>query len=181
MTQIIGTGSCIPDRCVRNEELSPLVGLSPAGIVRRTGIRERRWAEKDQASSDLAATAVREALKNARREPESLDAIILATTSPDMLFPSTACLVQRELGVGKAFAFDISASCAGFLFALSIARQMIENGGVRTAAVVAAEIKSRFLDFKDAATAVIFGDGAGAVILEKGQASRGIQDIRISS
>ncbi len=181
MIQIIGTGSFIPERCVPNEELAPLVGLSPAGIVRRTGIRERRWAGKNQASSDLATGAVREALKNSGREAADIGAIILATTSPDMLFPSTACLVQRDLGIGKAFAFDISASCAGFLFALSIARQMIENGVIRTAAVVASEIKSRFLDFSDAATAIIFGDGAGAVILEKGPASRGIQDIRINS
>ncbi|HEY5649096.1 MAG TPA: beta-ketoacyl-ACP synthase III [Nitrospiria bacterium] len=185
MIKITGTGSCIPDRCVRNEELAPLVGLSPAGILKRTGIRERRWAEKDQASSDLAAVAVKKALEAAGRGPEELDAIILATTSPDMLFPSTACLVQRKLGNRKAFAFDLSASCAGFLFALSTAHQFLRGEGIRTVAVVASEIKSRFIDVNDPATAVIFADGAGAAIVEhvseKTSSENGIRDIRVFS
>lgn len=181
MMHITGTGSCVPKRCVRNEELSPLVGLTPDGILRRTGIRERRWAEKDQASSDLAAVAVQNALATAGRRPEDLDAIILATTSPDMPFPSTACLVQKKIGNKKAFAFDLSASCAGFIFALSTAQQFLRGEQIRTIAVVASEIKSRVIDMNDPATAIIFADGAGAVIVQKTSAENGIQDIRIFS
>jgi 3-oxoacyl-[acyl-carrier-protein] synthase III len=179
--QIVGTGSYVPDRRVSNNELSGTTGLPPEGILRRTGIHERRWAEKDQAASDLGAEALRTALERAGCVPEDLDAIILSTTSPDMWFPATACLVQEKLGAWNAFAMDVSASCSGFLFALSIAQQYVRSGRAKTVAAVATEIKSRFLDLSDPATAILFGDGAGAVILKRSSARAGILAVRLHS
>ena len=181
IAKIVGTGSYLPERRVTNEELAGSVNLDPEGILRRTGIRERRWAGKEQATSDLATEAVRAAMTQAGCSPEDLDVIVLSTTSPDMWFPSTACLVQRNLKAERAHAFDISASCCGFLFALSIAEQYIRSGQARTAVAVAAEVKSRFMDLKDPATAILFADGAGAVILGKGAGNTGIQSVRLYS
>jgi len=178
---MVGTGSFVPGRRVTNQELSGPTGLSESGILRRTGIRERRWVEKDQATSDLATEALRSALERAGCDPEELDAIILSTTSPDMLFPATACLVQENLGARNAFSMDVAASCAGFLFALSIAEQYIRSGRAGTVAAVAAEVKSRFLDQTDPATAILFADGAGAVILKKSVSEAGILTIRLHS
>lgn len=163
--RIVGVGAHRPDRCVTNRELAPLVGLDAAGIERRTGIRTRYWADKDQASSDLALAAGRQALAAAGIPSQQLELIVVSTTSPDMPFPSTACLVQRGLGAGRIPAFDVAASCAGFLTALDVARQYLTTGAVRTALVIATEVKSRFLDPHDPATAIVFGDGAGAVVL----------------
>ncbi|MBI3995366.1 MAG: 3-oxoacyl-ACP synthase, partial [Nitrospirae bacterium] len=181
IAQIAGTGSYVPEHRVTNQELSASVGLDSAGILRRTGIQERRWAGKDQAASDLATEAVRSALERAGCAAKDLEAIVLATTSPDMWFPSTACLVQRNLQASNAFAFDVSASCCGFLFALSVAEQFIRSGRVKTVAVVAAEVKSRFIDLKDPATAILFGDGAGAVVLKRGADGSGLLSIRLYS
>lgn len=181
LAQIIGTGSYVPGRRVPNIELSGPTRLTPEGILRRTGIHERRWAEKDQAASDLGTEALRAALERAGCVPEDLDAIILSTTSPDMWFPATACLVQEKLGAWNAFALDVSASCCGFLFALSIAQQYIRSGRAKTVAAVATEIKSRFLDLSDPATAILFGDGAGAVILEQSSGRAGILAVRLHS
>ena len=181
IAQIAGTGSYVPEHRVTNQELSASVGLDSAGILRRTGIQERRWAGKDQAASDLATEAVRAALERAGCAAKDLEAIVLATTSPDMWFPSTACLVQRNLQASNAFAFDVSASCCGFLFALSVAEQFIRSGQVKTVAVVAAEVKSRFIDLKDPATAILFGDGAGAVVLKRGADGSGLLSIRLYS
>ena len=181
IAQIAGTGAYVPERRVTNQELAASVHLDDAGIRRRTGIDERRWAGKDQAASDLATEAVRAAMERAGCAASDLDAIVLATTSPDMWFPSTACLVQRNLQASNAFALDVSASCCGFLFALSVAEQFIRSGQVQTVAVVAAEVKSRFLDKNDPATAILFGDGAGAVILKKSADESGLLSIRIYS
>ncbi|MBI3812103.1 MAG: ketoacyl-ACP synthase III [Nitrospirae bacterium] len=181
IAQIAGSGAYVPVRRVTNQELAAAVGLDDAGIRRRTGIHERRWAGKDQAASDLATEAVRAAMERAGSAANDLDAIVLATTSPDMWFPSTACLVQRNIQASNAFALDVSASCCGFLFALSVAEQFIRSGQVKTVAVVAAEIKSRFLDRSDPATAILFGDGAGAVILKKSAEEAGLLSIRIYS
>jgi 3-oxoacyl-[acyl-carrier-protein] synthase III len=181
IAQIVGTGSYVPDRRVSNNELSRTTRLPPEGILRRTGIHERRWAEKDQAASDLGAEALRPALEQAGCVPEDLDAIILSTTSPDMWFPATACLVQEKLGARNAFALDVSASCSGFLFALSIAQQYVLSGRAKTVAAVATEIKSRFLDLSDPATAILFGDGAGAVILKESSARAGLLAVRLHS
>jgi 3-oxoacyl-[acyl-carrier-protein] synthase-3 len=181
IAQIAGTGASVPERLVTNQELAASVGLDDAGIRKRTGIHERRWAGKDQAASDLATEAVRAAMERAGCAAKDLEAIVLATTSPDMWFPSTACLVQRNLHASNAFAMDVSASCCGFLFALSVAEQFIRSGQVKTVAVVATEVKSRFLDLKDPATAILFGDGAGAVVLKGSADGAGLLTVRLYS
>jgi len=183
--RVIGTGSYLPERIVTNEEVAGPLGLSPTTIERLTGIRERRWAAKGQASSDLAMEASRHALHAAGCTAGDLDAIILSTTSPDMAFPSTACFVQRGLGCRGVAAFDVSASCSGFLYGLSMANAMIASGQAKICLVAAAEVKSRFLDPADAATAVLFGDGAGAVVVRgeenRSVDGRGILGIRLHS
>ena len=179
IAQIAGTGSYVPERRVDNKEIFASVHRDEAGIFRRTGIRERRWADPRQATSDLATEAGRAALASAGLAPSELEAIVLSTTSPDMPFPSTACLVQKNLQARKAFAFDVAASCSGFLFALSAAEQFIRSGRSRNALVVAAEIKSRFLDLSDPNTAFLFGDGAGAVVLKASEGEPGILSIRL--
>jgi 3-oxoacyl-[acyl-carrier-protein] synthase-3 len=173
-TRVVGTGSYLPDRVVTNEEVALPLGLSPVKIQRLTGIRERRWAAENEASSDMAIEAGRRALDAAGCGASEIDAIIVSTTSPDMAFPSTACYVQRGLGCKGVGAFDVSASCSGFLYGLSMAQVMIQSRQVRTCLVAASEVKSRFLDPKDEATAMLFGDGAGAVIL-RGEEARGTQ------
>ena len=164
--RVIGTGSYLPSRVVPNQEITSKLRLSPARIQRLTGIRTRHWAGDHEASSDMAIVAGRRALDAADCAASSIDAIILSTTSPDMAFPSTACLVQRGLGCRQVGAFDVSASCSGFLYGLSMAQAMIQSGQTKTCLVVASEVKSRSLDLQDEATALLFGDGAGAVILQ---------------
>ena len=184
-TRVIGTGSYLPERIVANHEVGGLLGVSPATIERLTGVRERRWAAEGQASSDLAMEASRHALQAAGCSAGEVDAIILSTTSPDMAFPSTACFVQRGLGCRGVAAFDVSASCSGFLYGLSMANAMILSGQANTCLVVAAEVKSRFLDPTDAATAILFGDGAGAVVVrgedDRGSKPRGVLGVRLRS
>ena len=181
--RVIGTGSYLPERIVANHEVAAPLGISPATIERLTGIRERRWAAEGQASSDLAMAASRQALQAAGCSAGEVDAIIVSTTSPDMAFPSTACFVQRGLGCRGVAAFDVSASCSGFLYGLSMANAMILSGQAKTCLVVAAEVKSRFLDPTDAATAALFGDGAGAVVVrgedERDSKPRGVFGIRL--
>lgn len=183
--RVLGTGSYLPERIVPNSEVAGPLGITAANIERLTGIRERRWAAAGQASSDLAVEASRQALQAAGCGAGDVDAIILSTTSPDMAFPSAACLVQQELGCRGIAAFDVSASCSGFLYGLSMADAMIRSGQAVTCLVVAAEIKSRFLDPADTATAVLFGDGAGAVVVrgedDRGSAPRGVLGIRLYS
>jgi len=162
---ITGTGSYLPVDIVTNEELAVLTGLTPHEIERRTGIIERRRADKDEATSDLATHAALSAIKSAGVAVEDVGLIVLSTTSQDMFMPSTACIVQKNIGAKKAASFDINASCSGFLYSLNIAEMFIKNGQVDTALVIAAEVKSRFVDPKDKETAILFGDGAGAVVL----------------
>ncbi|HUJ79392.1 MAG TPA: beta-ketoacyl-ACP synthase III [Nitrospiria bacterium] len=182
---VLATGSVLPERIVTNEALAPRVGLSPSAIEARTGIRCRRWAAPTQATSDLAIRAAEEALKQSGIDGRDLDAVILSTTSPDYFFPSTACLVQRALKAGRAVAFDVAASCTGFLAALSAGDQMIRTGTARRVLVIAAEIKSRSLDPADPSTAILFGDGAGAVLLAAGDATSpdgpGLRAIRLGA
>ena len=181
--RVIGTGSYVPSRVVPNEEIGAKSGLTPARIQRLTGIRTRHWAGAHEASSDMAVAAGRRALDAADCPASSIDAIILSTTSPDMVFPSTACSVQRGLGCRQVGAFDVSASCSGFLYGLSMAQAMIQSGQATTCLVVASEVKSRSLDLEDEATALLFGDGAGAVMLRgeegRGPEWRGILGIRL--
>ena len=176
-SRMIGTGGYVPARIVTNEELAGLTGVAPAAIYRRTGIRERRWAASDEATSDLALCAAKAALDAAGTQAASLDAIILSTTSPDTLMPSAACHVQRMLGAKRAFAFDLAASCSGFLYALSVGDLMIRLGQAGWVLVVAAEVKSRYLNFKDGNTAILFGDGAGAAVLAAGDERHGVLSV----
>ncbi|MEO6667252.1 MAG: ketoacyl-ACP synthase III, partial [Nitrospiria bacterium] len=176
---VSGTGIGLPDRVVTNDELEASLGILPGGIFRRTGIETRRWVEGSQAASDLAATASRAALLAADRQAADLDLIVVATTSGDMGFASTACLLQGQLKASKCAAFDLAASCTGFLYGLSVARAFLESGQARTVLLVATEIKSRFIDQRDPATAILFGDGAGAVVLTAGPEDRGIIDLKL--
>ncbi|HKY73403.1 MAG TPA: beta-ketoacyl-ACP synthase III [Nitrospira sp.] len=184
-SRIIGTGSYVPQRVVSNREAGALLEVDPATISRLTGIQERRWAGTDQASSDLAVEAARTALQAAGLHARAVDAIVVSTTSPDMAFPSTACHVQRKLACAGVPAFDVAASCSGFLYGLSMADAMIRSGQIKTCLVAAAEIKSRTLDPHDMDTAFLFGDGAGAVIVqgewEESQPSRGLLGIRLAA
>ena len=182
-TRIIGTGSYLPERVVSNHEVGSLLGIDPAVISRLTGIQARRRAAASQASSDLAVEAARPALEAAGLSASELGAIILSTTSPDSVFPSTACHVQRMLGCSSIPAFDVAASCSGFLYGLSMADVMIRSGQVQTCLVVAAEVKSRTIDPTDVDTALLFGDGAGAAVLrgepEAGELSQGLLGLRL--
>jgi len=164
-SRIVGTGSYLPARVVRNDEFSARLDTSDAWIRERTGIVERRIAEESQGSSDLALAASREALAAAGVSAADLDLIIVATSTPDYIFPSTACLLQAKLGVAQCPAFDVQAVCSGFVYALATADQFIRGGAAKRALVVGAEVFSRILDWNDRGTCVLFGDGAGAVVL----------------
>ncbi len=162
---IIGTGSYLPEDIVTNEDVARLTDLTPHEITKMTGIIGRRRADKGEATSDLATQAALAAIKSSGLSVEDVGLIVLSTTSQDMFMPSTACIVQRNIGAKKAAAFDINASCSGFLYALNIAEMFIRSGQTTTALVIAAEVKSRFVDPRDKETAILFGDGAGAVVL----------------
>jgi 3-oxoacyl-[acyl-carrier-protein] synthase-3 len=164
-SRIIGTGSYLPSRVVTNRDLEKTVDTSDEWIVTRTGIRQRYLAEEGQTTSDLALQASRQAIEASGLKAEEIDLIIVATTTPDQVFPSTACLLQHKLGVKGSIAFDVQAVCSGFVYALTIADNFIRAGQARTALVVGAEVLSRILDWKDRTTCVLFGDGAGAVVL----------------
>ncbi len=164
-SRIIGTGSYLPPKVVTNDDLAKLMDTTDEWIRTRTGIRQRHIAEPSQASSDLGVEASRAALVAARRVPQDIDLIIVATATPDYIFPSTACIMQAKLGIKGCAAFDIQAVCSGFVYALAIADKLIRSGQHRCALIVGTEVYSRILDWKDRGTAVLFGDGAGAVIL----------------
>ena len=170
-SRITGTGSYLPPNRLTNEALAAQLALdgvetSDQWIVERTGIKARHFAAPDVVSSDLALVAAKRALEAADVDAANIDLIIVATSTPDMVFPSTACLLQQKLGVHGCAAFDVQAVCAGFVYALTVADSMIRTGAARKALVVGAEVFSRILDFKDRTTCVLFGDGAGAVVLE---------------
>ncbi|MFL0252722.1 beta-ketoacyl-ACP synthase III [Clostridium neuense] len=166
--EIIGTGSCVPERIVTNDELSTIVETSDEWISTRTGISERRISLGEN-TSDLAAKAALEALKDSKLEAKDIELIIVATTSPDSYVPSTACIVQGLIGASNAACFDISAACTGFIFALNTAAQYIKTGVYKTALVIGAEVLSKIMDWKDRNTCVLFGDGAGAAVLRAGE------------
>ena len=172
--RIAGIGSYLPERVLTNAELEQMVDTDDEWIVTRTGIRERRIAGRDEATSDLALHAAREALDSAGLGPEELDLIIVATTTPDFPFPSTASLLQGKLGATGAAAFDLQAVCTGFVYALATADQYIRSGMYRKVLVVGAEVLSRVVDWKDRTTCVLFGDGAGAVVLVPDSGERGV-------
>jgi len=170
-SRIKGTGSYLPPRRLSNADLVAElaqrgVETSDEWIVERTGIHARHFAEPTVASSDLALEASRRALEAAGVQPQDIDLIIVATSTPDMVFPSTACILQNKLGANGCPAFDVQAVCSGFVYALSVADSMIQSGAAQRALVVGSEVFSRLLDFNDRTTCVLFGDGAGAVVLE---------------
>ena len=163
---ITGLGSYVPERVVTNEELSQMVDTSDEWIVERTGIHERRIASEEQALSDLALPAAQQALAQAGSDGTDIDLLIVATVTPDMMFPSSAAILADQLGAKDAAAYDLSAGCTGFMYALAQAYGMIAAGLVRKALVVGGDVLSRILDWTDRSTVVLFGDGAGAVVLE---------------
>ncbi|MDA0225043.1 MAG: ketoacyl-ACP synthase III [Proteobacteria bacterium] len=164
-SRIVGTGSALPTQIVRNEAFSERLATSDAWIRERTGIAERRIAAPGQTASDLGLEASRQALAASGLSASDIDLIIVATSTPDCIFPSTACLLQAKLGAGQCPAFDVQAVCSGFVYALATADSLIRTGTARRALVVGAEVFSRILDWNDRGTCVLFGDGAGAVVL----------------
>lgn len=163
--RIIGTGGYLPAKVLTNYDLEKMVDTSDEWIVERTGIRERHIAADDETSSSMGEIAARRALDAAGLQPQDIDLIVFATTTPDLVFPSTACLLQDRLGIRGCPAFDVQAVCTGFVYALAVAEKFIRTGSARRALVVGAETLSRITDWSDRTTCVLFGDGAGAVVL----------------
>src|SRR2546425_432226 len=172
---ITGWGYYVPPKVLTNADLEAMVSTSDAWIYERTGIRERHIVEGDEVTSGMATKAAKEALARAKLKGEDLDAIIIATTSPDYFLPTAACLVQESLGARKAAVFDLGAACAGFVYGLAVARGLVASGAAQKILLVGAETISRFIDWTDRATCVLFGDGAGAVVIEASTAGSGIR------
>jgi len=179
--RIISTGSYVPENVITNSDLEQIVDTSDEWIIERTGIKERRIVNGTQSTSDLAYEAAREALKRAGLKPGDIDLIIVATISGDMVFPSTACFLQQKLGAKKAAAFDLNAACSGFVYGLHLANSLIKSGAHDRILLVGAEVLSKFTDWRDRATCVLFGDGAGAVLLEGTKEKQGIYSTHIYS
>lgn len=171
---IVSIGTYTPEKLLTNQQLEKLVDTSDQWITSKTGIKQRHVASPEQATSDLAYLAAEKALKNAGIKPEEVDLIIVATATPDMMFPATACIVQEKLGAVNAAAFDLEAGCTGFIYAITIGSQFIESGMYKTVLVIGAETLSRILNWEDRTTCVLFGDGAGAVVLRPVANDRGI-------
>ncbi|PYS78598.1 MAG: 3-oxoacyl-ACP synthase [Acidobacteria bacterium] len=179
--EILSTGRAYPEGIMTNADLEKLVETSDEWITSRTGIKERHRAAEGEYTSLFAVAAARQAIERARIDPIDIGLVICATVTPDQILPSTACLIQAELGCNKAAAFDIAAACSGFLYGLTLANQMIRSGLTRYALVIGAEILSRYVDFTDRSTCVLFGDGAGAAVLGPTDEDRGILATRIYS
>ncbi len=179
--RITGTGSCLPDKILTNKDLEKIIDTNDEWIVSRTGIRERRIAADGEFTSDLATKAARNALDMAGVQPSEIDLIILGTISADYPWPSTACIVQQNLGAKNAAAYDLSAACSGFVYALSMATAQIESGQIKKALVIGAETLSRIIDWEDRNTCVLFGDAAGAVVLEAQPGDQGILSTHLHS
>jgi len=178
-SRFIGTGSALPARIVTNAELAERVDTSDAWIVERTGIRARHIAGEGETTSSLGADAARAALKAANLGADEIDLIVLATATPDQTFPASATAIQAALGARRAIAFDVAAVCSGFLYALAIADSMLRSGTGRTALVIGSETFSRILDWEDRSTCVLFGDGAGAVVLRLEEGEAGVLATRL--
>jgi len=179
--RITGTGSYAPKKIVTNHDLEKLIDTNDAWIIERTGIRERRIAEKGQNTSDLAYEASRKALKAAGIGADEVDLILVATMTPDMILPSTGCVLQEKLGAKKAAAFDIYAACSGFIYGMSVANAFIRSGMYKNILLVGAEILSRYVDWEDRTTCILFGDGAGAAVIQRTAGKRGILSTHLHS
>lgn len=178
-SRVLGTGSYVPEKVLTNAELESMVETSDDWISSRTGIRERRVAV-EESTSDMAARAAKAALKASGVSPKDIDLIVVGTVTPEMAFPSTACAVQSQLGIrAGAAAFDVSAACSGFLYALDIADKYLKSGGVKKALVIGVDRFSQLLDWKDRSTCVLFGDGAGAVVLSAEKGPKGVLSCHI--
>ncbi|MBT6409868.1 MAG: ketoacyl-ACP synthase III [Nitrospina sp.] len=164
---VAGTGAYLPEKILTNQDLEKSLDTSDAWIIERTGIRERRIAAKEESASTMAAKAGKQALEAAGVGPEDVDMIIVATSSPDVLFPSTACFVQNELQAFGSAAYDVSAVCSGFIFGLSIAEQYLKTGRYEHILLIGSEVNSRIVDWSDRSTCILFGDGAGALLLKR--------------
>jgi 3-oxoacyl-[acyl-carrier-protein] synthase III len=180
-SRITGTGSFAPKKIITNQDLEKLVDTSDEWITERTGIKERRIAEKGQNTSDLAYEAGKKALKAAGLTAQELDLILVATMTPDTILPSMGCVLQDKLGAKNAAAFDIAAACSGFIYGLSIADAFIKAGAYKNILLVGAEVLSRFTDWEDRTTCVLFGDGAGAVVIQRHTGKRGILSTHLHS
>lgn len=171
---ITGVGSCVPKKIITNDDLSKMMDTSDEWIRTRTGISERRIADDSIATSDLCTEAAKKAIADANINSKDIDLIVIATVTADMAFPSTACIVQKNIGAENAAAFDISVGCSGFLYGLAVGANFIATGAYDTVLVIGAEILSRILDWQDRSTCVLFGDGAGACVLRKCNDGTGI-------
>jgi 3-oxoacyl-[acyl-carrier-protein] synthase III len=171
---ITATGAYVPERILTNAELTKTVDTTDEWIFTRTGIRERRIAAPEEASSDMAVKAAQKAMAESKLDPSDLEQILVATCTPDMLFPSTACYVQKMIGASRASCMDVSAACSGFLYAMETARQFISSGAMQNTLVIGAEKMSGVVDWNDRTTCVLFGDGAGAAVLQPAVSGRGL-------
>jgi len=169
-----GTGSYLPEKVVTNLDLEAKLDTSNKWIVERTGILQRRIAEKGVTSSDLAVPAVKKAMDAAGIGPKDVDLIVTGTSTPDMGFPSTSCFIEKKLGIEQCIAFDVTAACCGFLYALSTAEKFVKSGAAKYAVAIGAEVMSSIVDWEDRSTCVLFGDGAGAVVLKRGEDGDGV-------
>jgi 3-oxoacyl-[acyl-carrier-protein] synthase-3 len=175
---ITAVGTSVPEKVLTNADLEKMVETSDEWIRSRTGIERRHVVEPGTPTSELAVGAAREALRRRGMGPDELDVIVVATVTPDMVFPATACLVQDKLGATRAWGFDVSAACSGFVYALTVGAQFVQSGAHRRVLVIGADVMSSILNYEDRSTCVLFGDGAGAVLLEPGDDGTGILDFR---
>lgn len=178
---IAGIGSYVPEKVITNEDLSKLVDTSDEWIVQRTGIRERRIVDDSTSTSDIATIAAKRALQDGEILPEEIDLILVATVTPDMVFPSTACIVQKNIGAVNAAAFDISVGCAGFIYGLSIGVSFIRSGAYNKVLIIGAETLSKIVNWQDRSTCILFGDGAGACVLERCEDGFGFLDFDLGT
>lgn len=178
---IKGTGSYLPEKILTNKDLEKIVDTSDEWITTRTGIKERRIASEQEAASDLGTKAAQKALAMASCSAEEIDCLIVATITGDMPFPSTACFIQHQLGARNAVCFDLAAACCGFVYALNVGKSFIESGTYKKIVIIAVDLLSRITDWTDRNTCVLFGDGAGAVVLEPSESGRGIESVFLGS
>src|ERR671927_930186 len=178
---ILGTGHSYPEGILTNADLEKMVDTSDEWITTRTGIKQRHKAAEGEYTSLFAVRAARQAIERAKIDPLEIDLLICATVTPDQVLPSTGCIIQTELGAHRAAAFDLAAACSGFLYGLTMADKMIQTGQVRYALVIGAEVLTRYVDFTDRSTCILFGDGAGAAVMGPAEGDRGILATRIYS